>query len=130
MQSMNPVYAQSPEVYGRLKGVHHVRNGTTWPCTQYTLGLLKPGIVCLFCLFGLSHPTLEFFSHLVTLPLPTKGCKFWPMLGTHGYWAMRVVYCAIPSLTLCILMSVAFGFEQLTFRLRGKRSSPPPRFPA
>ena len=22
-----------------------------------------------------------------TSPLPVKGCKFWPMLGTHGHWA-------------------------------------------
>ena len=22
-------------------------------------------------------------------PLPVKGCKFWPMLGTHGHWAVR-----------------------------------------
>ena len=21
-------------------------------------------------------------------PLPLKGCKFWPMLGTHGHWAV------------------------------------------
>ena len=24
-------------------------------------------------------------------PLPVKGSKFWPMLGTHGYWAVRVL---------------------------------------
>ena len=25
-----------------------------------------------------------------TSPLPVKGCKIWPILGTHGYWAVRV----------------------------------------
>ena len=27
-----------------------------------------------------------------TSPLPVKGCKFWPLLGTHGYWAVRILY--------------------------------------
>ena len=35
--------------------------------------------VCLF-----DRPT-----RMETSPLPVKGCKFWPMLGTHGYWEVR-----------------------------------------
>ena len=38
------------------------------------------------CLFGVSRPT-----HMETSPLPMKGCKFWPILGTHDLWAVRVL---------------------------------------
>ena len=56
----------------------------------YILGL---GFVCLFvCLFGVFRPTREFFTQLEMSPLPVKGCKFWPMLGTHGHWAVRGLY--------------------------------------
>ena len=24
-----------------------------------------------------------------TLPLPVKGCEYWPMIGTHGHWEVR-----------------------------------------
>ena len=40
--------------------------------------------VCLFV------PSREFFTHMETSLLPVKGCKFWPLLGTHGLWAVRV----------------------------------------
>ena len=46
---------------------------------------------CLFCLFGVFRPTREFFTHMEKSPLPVKGCKFWPMLGTRGHWAVRVL---------------------------------------
>ena len=44
-------------------------------------------IVCLFvCLFGVCRPTLEFFNHLETPPLPVKVFKsltfaqhLWPL---------------------------------------------------
>ena len=36
-------------------------------------------------LFGVYHPTREFFTHMEMSPLPVKGCKFLPMLGTHGH---------------------------------------------
>ena len=29
--------------------------------------------------------------HMETSPLQVKGCKFWPMLGTYGHWAVRVL---------------------------------------
>ena len=40
------------------------------------------------CLDGVYRPTQEFFTHMETSPLPVKGCKFWPILGTHGHWAV------------------------------------------
>ena len=43
------------------------------------------------CLFGVLHPTREFFTHMETSPLPVKDCKFWPKPGTHGHWAVRVL---------------------------------------
>ena len=30
------------------------------------------------------------FENFLTLPLSVRGCKFWLMLGTHCYWAVRV----------------------------------------
>ena len=40
--------------------------------------------VCLFvCLFGVLRPTREFLTHFETSPLPAKGYKFLPLLGTH-----------------------------------------------
>ena len=33
---------------------------------------------------------VEFFNHMETSPLRIKGCKFSPILGTHGHWAVRV----------------------------------------
>ena len=49
-------------------------------------------IVWFVCLFGIYRPTWESFTHMEMSPLPVKGCKFWPMLGTHGHWAVRVLY--------------------------------------
>ena len=56
---------------------------------------------CLFvCLFEVCRPTREFFTHMeTTSPLPVKGCKFFPMLGTHSHWAMRVLQRAAPTVT-------------------------------
>ena len=34
---------------------------------------------------------LKNFSHMETSPLPVKGCKFCPMLGTQGKWAVRIL---------------------------------------
>ena len=42
---------------------------------------------------------LEFFSHLETSLLPVKGCQFWPMIGTYGHWAVRVLKRATPTVT-------------------------------
>ena len=35
---------------------------------------------------GVFRPTREFFSHMETSPMPVKGCKFWPLFGTHEQW--------------------------------------------
>ena len=42
-------------------------------------------------LFGIFRPSREFFTQMETSPLTVKGRKFWPMLGTHGHWAVRVL---------------------------------------
>ena len=42
-------------------------------------------IPTLFCLFVVYRPTREFCTHMEALPLPVKGCKFWPMLSTYGH---------------------------------------------
>ena len=55
--------------------------------------------LCLFCLFGVYRPTRKLFTHMETSPLPVKGCKFWPILGTHGQWAMSVFKRATPTVT-------------------------------
>ena len=39
-------------------------------------------IVLFVCLFGVYRPTREFFTHMETLPLPVKGCKFWPICSS------------------------------------------------
>ena len=41
------------------------------------------------CVYWVNCPTQEFFTHMETSPLPVRGCKFWPMLGTHGHWTVR-----------------------------------------
>ena len=57
--------------------------------------------LCLFVCLGFFIP-LES-SPLDTSALPMKGCKYWPMFGTHDHWA-RI--CNVPHLlwhgpTLC-----------------------------
>ena len=42
---------------------------------------------CFFvCLFGVFRSTYLFLYEDVT------GCKFWPMLGTYGHWAVEVFF--------------------------------------
>ena len=49
------------------------------------------------CLFEVFRPIREFFfTHIKTWPLPVKGCKVWPMLGTHGHWTVKVL--SVPNL--------------------------------
>ena len=40
--------------------------------------------VCLFVCFSYHSR----FFHMEMSPLPVKGCKCWPMLGTYGHWAV------------------------------------------
>ena len=51
------------------------------------------------CLWFKISPTREFFTRMEKSPLPVNGCWFWPMLGTHGHWAVRVFQCATPTVT-------------------------------
>ena len=51
------------------------------------------------CFLGIFVPLKNFFTHLETSPLPVKGCKFRPMLGTYGHWAVRVLWCTTPTVT-------------------------------
>ena len=46
--------------------------------------------LCLIVWWFLS--TRECSTHVKMSPLPLKGCKFWPMLGTYDHWAVRVLW--------------------------------------
>ena len=47
--------------------------------------------VVVFFLFVWIYPhTREYFTHMETSPLPVKGYKVLPRLGTHGHLAERV----------------------------------------
>ena len=51
-----------------------------------------PSVVGVFIyFFVVFHPTREFSTYLETCPLPVKGCKILPMLGTQDHWAVRVL---------------------------------------
>ena len=49
------------------------------------LPLEQKTTILVFVWFGVNRPTREFFTHMETSPLPVKGCKFCPMLSTHGH---------------------------------------------
>ena len=68
---------------------------TSFSCVKF----LYVGSGSIICLFVVYRPTREFFTHMETSPLPVKGCKFWPMLGTHGHWAVRVLQRTTPTVT-------------------------------
>ena len=53
-------------------------------------GLFVCLFICLFVCLFVFLSTREFLTHMETSPLPVKGCKFGPMLSTHGHWAVRV----------------------------------------
>ena len=103
------------------------------------------------CLCGIYRPTRESFTHMRMSPLPVKGCKFRPMLGTHGHWAVRVLKRATPTMTqehpsimvisedpwdipiaerlsvelFLRLRSVAAGNRKLNLPIAGQRCNPP-----
>ena len=62
--------------------------------TQYNLSLYinRRFLEIWFCLFVVFSPTWKCFTYMETSSLPVKGCKFWPMLGTRGHWAVRVLW--------------------------------------
>ena len=47
----------------------------------------------------LTNEYQEFFTHVVTSHLPLKDWKFWPMLGSHGQWAVRNLLRVKPTVT-------------------------------
>ena len=51
------------------------------------------------CLFGVYHPTEKCFTNMEMSPWPVKGCNLWPMLGTHGHRAVRILKRATSSVT-------------------------------
>ena len=68
---------------------------------------IKPCCFCCFfwwsfslqfvCLFGVYHPTQEFFTQMETSPLPVKGCKFlylcWALMAIEQW-----VFFSVPHL--------------------------------
>ena len=51
---------------------------------KFWLHFLELVIYACFFLFDFIVPFEFFITHMETWPLPVKGCKFWPMLSTHG----------------------------------------------
>ena len=92
------------------------------------------------------HSTRKNFNHTETLPLPMKGWKFSPMLGTHGHlWPQRLWHGAYiyngnfrgpltltpiaehlaVELSLPVFTTyVWLGFEHPTFHFRDERTNP------
>ena len=64
--------------------------------------------VCLFVCLWVYRPTREFFNHMETSPLSVqKGCKFLPMLGTHGrcvWWCTKFKSFKIHVALRCVIM--------------------------
>ena len=92
--------------------------------------------VCVF--FGVYRLTWEFFTYIETSPLPVKGCKFWPMLGTlrngptvyNGQLRGPMTLTLLPSFwqwschyLFLWLGSVATGDRTSITRMRGERST-------
>ena len=48
--------------------------------------------------------------------VPVKGWKFWPSLGTHGHWAVRVLWRPTPFVTLNIRLYDGHLRGLVTFR--------------
>ena len=38
------------------------------------------------------RPTQEYSIYVETSPLPVKGFRYWPILATHGHWAVRFLF--------------------------------------
>ena len=53
-------------------------------------------LVCLFALLGCLSRIFHSYGYVT---IAVKDCKFSPMLGTHGNWAVRVLLRATPTET-------------------------------
>ena len=61
--------------------------------TQKHRCTIRGSIICLFvCLFawGFSFPSRIFHSY-GDVTISVEGCEFWPILETHGLWAVRLL---------------------------------------
>ena len=88
--------------------------------------------VTVFCFFVVYRPTRKCFTHMETSPLPVRGCKFLPMLGSYSFRAVRALQCATPTVTRAYrLYDHLRGPDRGSnpdFRMRLERStSTPPR---
>ena len=58
----------------------------------FSLMVTSPLPVNLFVCLEFFVPLEYFLTHLETSPLSVKGCKFWPMLGNFGNWAVSCFF--------------------------------------
>ena len=72
---------------------HDSYNAKCLPSLYYNLNLS----VCLFVWSFSSHSRI-FHSH-GDVTVTVKGCKSWPMLGTYGQWAVKVLQRATSTIT-------------------------------
>ena len=124
-----------------------------WTIKKF-LPIMVHNQTCFFVCVEVFVP-LENITHMKMSPVPVKDCKFWPMLGTYGHWAGKVLWHSTPSLTRGIrsywsppmtrdthnycrafgsgTVTTCFdtfglsrvGFEHLIFPLRGPTAPPP-----
>ena len=76
--------------YKRLQVSEKVSSGTITPPKTNKRTNERP-LRLVVCLLGLIVTLANFISHMETSPLPVKGCECWPLLGTDGHWAVRVL---------------------------------------
>ena len=89
-----------------------------WHDVNSILVTLINNVYLFVCLFVVFRPTWGFFTHMEMSILPVKGCKFWPMLGTRGHWAVRVLKRATLTVTRGIRLLWPSPFaERLTVEL-------------
>ena len=65
------------------------------------------------CLFDWSYSSnSRIFHSFGDVTIAWKSCKFWPMLGTYGHWAVRVLQRATPIVTRDICLYICNGHLQ------------------
>ena len=70
--------------------------------------------------WGLSSHS-RMFTHIEMSPIPVKGCKCWPMLGTYGYWVVRIPWRVTPTVTRGIRLNGHLRGIQVTYTVRNIR---------
>lgn len=68
-------------------------------CPSPTTNMEKISLFKVFSVFlcRISHTMQECVTHMEMLFLLVKSSKFWFILGTHGYWSVRVLLRKTPS---------------------------------